>query len=326
MDLEDLYNRVALSDISILERVDEYTLYCFYLGFEPYLRTKYNSPIRSETNYDSNASFSIFLTKKIDREFFWKDSATGQSGDIFSMIRKMFRYATITETYQKIDFDFKLGFSTKEPPKGEKIKLYVNNSAKPEAKIRVKSKDFTLEDKKYWLSFGITFPTLEKYKVKSLQYFWMNDFQEVPNAPKGLAFSYQVLDKFKIYQPDTPLFKFRNNYTEQCLEGFAQLTYQTDTCVITKSTKDVMVLREYGYDAVSPRSENTPVPVQFLQYLHKRYKKIYVLFDNDMKHRGDLYQEPKIYVPLSSKEKDISDFRRAYGQQLTKDLLKTIIK
>lgn len=312
--------------MSILERVDEYSLYCRYLGFEPMLKTKYQSVIRRTGKADADPSFSLYESKKPDREYFWKDNGVGDAGDIFKLIKLQYGLKDNQEVYRKVDHDFELGFSKGEPPKEHKIVLNTLTNKAPETRIRIQSKPFTPEDLKFWASFGITPATLQLYKVKSLKYYWMNDFQEVPQAPRHLAFAYEVLGKYKIYQPYMPLFKFRNDYTEKCLEGFAQLTYATDTLVITKSTKDVMVLREFGYDAVSPRSENTPVPEPYLKYFHKKYKKVYVLFDNDMKHRGDLYQEPKIYVPIDSGEKDISDFRRAFGHQLTKDLLNTIIQ
>lgn len=287
------------------------------------LKTKYCSFIRTG---DSEPSFSMFESKKPDREYFWKDSGIGDSGDIFKLVRLRFGLQSTKEAYLKIDYDFQLGFSKDSPPPENKIKLNTLHTTKPDTKIRIASREFTQADLKFWASFGITLQTLMLYKVKSILYYWMNDFQEVPKAPKGLAFAYEVLKQYQLYQPLMPLFKFRNDFTEKCLLGFAQLTYRTDTLIITKSLKDVMVLREFGYDAVSPRSENTPIPDPFMKYLSKRFKKRFVLFDNDMKHRGDWYQEPKIYVPIASGQKDISDYRRAYGYELTKNLLNTIIQ
>ena len=311
--------------MAILERVDEYTLYCKYLEFEPMLKTKYQSVIR-RAGHDVDPSFSIFDCNKPGREFFWKDNGIGEAGDIFKLIRLKYGLKDIKEVYRKIDCDFKLGFTDGCSPPETKIVMHTLGDRKPDTRIRIQSKPFTSADLKFWNSFGVTLPTLELYKVKSIQYYWMHDFQEVPQAPKHLAFAYEVLGKYKIYQPYMPLFKFRNDYTEKCLEGFAQLTYKTDTLIITKSTKDVMVLRELGYDAVSARSENTVIPDQYMNYFYKRYRKIYILFDNDMKHKGDKYQAPKVYVPIQSGTKDISDYRCAFGSQLTKDLLNTIIQ
>lgn len=267
----------------------------------------------------------MFETKKPNREYFWKDSGIGESGDIFKLIQIRYGLSSIREAYLKVDYDFQLGFSKNEPPKENKLILNVLENRKPACKISIKSKEFTSADYGFWASFGITAKTLQKYRVKSLQYYWLYEFQTDPYVPKNLAYAFEVLKHYKIYQPFIPGFKFRNNLHEQCLEGFAQLTYTTDTLIITKATKDIMLLDELGIEAVSPRSENTPVPDQFLKHFYKKYKNILVLFDNDMKHRGDLYQAPKIYVPTESGTKDISDFRKRYGHKETKDLLQKLI-
>jgi hypothetical protein len=107
--------------------------------------------------------------------------------------------------------------------------------------------------------------------------------------------------------------------------GFQQLTYTSDTLIITKSMKDVMCLRSFGYEAVSPRSENTPLPEQAIGYFNVKYKRKFILFDNDMKHRGDWYPYPQVYVPIESGSKDISDFTRDHGPQAASELLQTII-
>ena len=86
-----------------------------------------------------------------------------------------------------------------------------------------------------------------------------------------------------------------------------------------------MCLRTFGYDAVSPRSENTPMPESFFNWADSKYKKKLVLFDNDMKHRGDWYPYTKIYVPESTGCKDISDFTRDYSPTAASQLLQTII-
>lgn len=324
VSFEDLINKHILSDVSILERVDEYTLYCKYLGYEPMLSTKYSSPIRTA---DEDPSFSIYDSRKQDREFFWKDNGAGEGGDIFKLIKLIYGYTSTKDVYKRVDIDFKLGFTDGVKPPEGKIIEHVLGSRRPDTKIRIHSKHFTVEDLKYWAQFGITYKTLIIFKVKSVKYYWLHDFQDIPTKPRGLAFAYEILTKYKIYQPFMPMYKFRNDYTEQCLGGFAQLKYVSDTLIITKSEKDVMTLFELGYESVCARSENTLIPEPFLRHFHFKYKRILILFDNDMKHKGDSYQEPKVYIPVDRLgTKDISDYRKMYGEQLTRDLLKTIIR
>jgi hypothetical protein len=312
-----------LSKETILEAVDEYSLYCFYLGFDPELKTRYSSPIRES---DPDPSFSMFYNWGEPCEFLWKDSGQGNTGDIFFLIKKMFPQLTSNQSvFEKIDTDFKLGFTKGEMTVTEKIILKNKPVDKPVTNIRIKSKEFTEEAIAFWESFGVNKHTLHYYDVTQVEYLWTNDYQEVPISPKGLAFAYKELDKFKIYQPYDREFKFRNNYPNRYIEGFFQLKRTTDLLIITKSRKDVMVLFQLGYESVSPKSENTVMPHQYFTHFAQNYKRVVVLFDNDMKHKGDSYPFEKIYVPLDSGEKDVSDYRRTFGEDATRRMLKDIL-
>src|SRR5665213_954240 len=119
MDLESIVNRFVLSDMAILERVDEYTLYCHYLGFQPLLRTRYKSSIRTG-NSDDSPSFSIFTAKFPDREYAWIDSGGRRnSGGIFDLSMLLHGHPTNREAWQKVDVDTKLGFGSKDPKQGK---------------------------------------------------------------------------------------------------------------------------------------------------------------------------------------------------------------
>lgn len=330
MDLDYLLSVVQLSDDSILQRVDEYTLYCYYLGFEPLLRFPYKSPLRTG---DSDPSFSMFLSEKDNREYFWKDSGgdtftgvAGDSGDIFKLIQILYG-DTLKECYSRINRDFELGYDSDTPPpvNAEKIVRYSAPKEAEASNIRIKRRKFFQYDIEFWLQFGITASTLKKFRVIPLFCFWMFDSQQYPIRADKLAYSYPINGKHKIYQPLSKNRKFRNNYDYMCLEGFDQLSYTTDTLIITKSSKDIMVLYEYGYEAVSPRGESMPIREEFLNHFRKKYKRILVFFDNDGKHKADDFPFPSIFVPIESHEKDISDFRRRYGHKQTELLLKKLI-
>lgn len=322
MDLEDAASRYILNDMTILERVDEYTLYCRYLGFEPMLRTKYRSRIRGG---DDSPSFSIFECNKPDRTYMWKDSGgRGESGDIFKLIKLIYGYQNRTEVLQRIDIDFKLGFLSKEPPKGKVIEFVAPENIP--AIVRIKAKSFTLAELEYWAQFGIDQPLLNRFRTHSVALYWLAKDQLCASTPAhGFCFAYQVLDRYQIYQPWAPAEKkFRQNLTDKDLHGFHQLEYQDRKLIITKSRKDVMTLAAHGYDAVSPRSENTPIVPEYLSYLEKKYDKIYTLFDNDGKHRADFYPYPVIEIPQSTGCKDPAEFRSRYGAKEFINLIQTL--
>lgn len=314
--IEDLVNRFILSDEAVLERVDEYTLYCKYLGFEPQLRTKYKSRIRTG-NSDDSPSFSIFSSNKPNREYFWKDNGgRGESGDIFKLIMLLHGYTEFKHALQKVDLDFNLNFGSPVPPQ-TKIVTYLPPEDIPSV-ISIKARAFTKYELDYWNTFGVTQALLTKFKVHSTDLYWLSADQQGGSKPAhGHCFAYQIMKRYQIYQPYAPPErKFRQNLTDKDLHGFHQLAYEQDTLIITKSRKDVMTLDSHGFEAVAPRSENTPIAPEYLRYLETKYKHIYTLFDNDGKHRRDFYpiNYKHVEIPLSTDCKDPAEHRAKYGE------------
>lgn len=314
-----------MDESDILQRVDEYTLFCHYLGFEPDLGVKYHSPIRPD---DNDPSFGIFRSRNFsNREFGWKDAGTGKYGDVFKLVEELMKleYSSCTrfQILERIKQDF--GLTTKMENKPLRIVNYVPKPRET-IDIRVKSRTFNSLDFQFWRQFNIDQPILERYKVKPISCYWSFESQQSPKFPRGLGYWYQIYPKSKLYFPnEVKEFKFRNDLTDKELEGFYQLKYQSDTLIITKSYKDVMCLASFGYEAVAARSENTKITDAYLQYFEQRYSRILVLFDNDGKHKADEYHYDKIWVPKDSGEKDISDFCKRYSPAETATLLKHLI-
>lgn len=326
--LDDYLEGAILSDKAILERVDEYALYSYYLGFAPELGPKFKSPVRDNADPDTTSSFSLFPDglKKTEYEYMWKDHGTGNSGNIFKMIGLIHGIKNKDDVYRIIDRDFELGFLENLPIEHKIISTYI-----PEPKfvcdIHIKSRPFKEKDFNYWSQYGITEQTLALYNVKAVELFWLLKQQKHPKAPGDLCYSYRIWSKHKIYRPYAANKddKFRNDYTSRHIEGFCQLKFQTDTLIITKSNKDNMMFHEFGYESVASHSENNLLSAQALSYLESKYKNIVVWYDNDGKHLADKYPYDKVYVPLESGEKDPTDFRKRYGEEATLKLIQQLI-
>jgi len=310
----------TLSLSSILTRVDEYELYCHYLGFDPDIRGTYSSPIRE---VDDSPSFSFYNAyPNAGVEFLWKDGALDQSGTIVQLVQKMYGL-THADALKKIDADFKLGFTDGSFTATKKLITHKRPVHREEAEISVNSKDyFSAAGLAFWNSFHISEETLVKFNVTELYGSTINNNQL---GYKELAFGYRIGDKYKIYCPEQKKFKFVNNYPIKFAEGFIQIAQKSDTLIITKSLKDVMVLYELGYEAISPKSETTLLPKEYFKWINVKYKRVKVLFDNDMKHNGDKYPYDKIYIPVDSKCKDVSDYIKQFGKEETKWMMKKIL-
>jgi len=317
---------LLFAERDILERVDEYALYCHYLDKEIIIGAKYHSPIRPASLYDDDPSFGIYERKlgQGPHEFLWKDQAIGKCGDIFDLVVLLYNFETRRKAMDKILHDFciqECGVMATIPMRTERVYAECTH-------IEVSSKPFTKTDFTYWKQFNITEQILNRYNTTAVRHFWLTEEQKTPSYPKGLGYSYRIWDKYQLYFPYaySKRQKFRSNLTNICVPGFLQLQRRGELCIITKSFKDVMCLDSFGYEAVSPRGESILLPQECIAWLKRQYKHVLVLFDNDMKHKGDEYPFPKIYVPkLIDFDKDPSDFCKNHGPHECADMLRQII-
>lgn len=91
-----------------------------------------------------------------------------------------------------------------------------------------------------------------------------------------------------------------------------------------------MTLYEYGITAIAPNSETIFISKAQYNKLKSLYKHIFVLYDNDlagiegMKRIKKLFPDTQLmFIPLKYKAKDISDFRKKYGDKKTFELINT---
>lgn len=316
---------LLMGEDEILEEVDEYLLYCLYLGFQPELRTRYRSPVREKQNEDSHASWSMFYnTSRLKREFAWKDSGTGQFGDIFRLVQLRYGLKSKLHAVERVKADVM-------NPNGQKLLLEASRmtvkSAEP-AEIRVKSKAFDPEDLQWWKRFTSADEALLKaFNTSRLHFYWMNAKQQAPRFPSDRAYATRIYDHYMLFFPHRDRDrKWRNDFNDDQLPGFCQLAHQSDTVIITKPMKEIIMCTAAGFEAVGARGEHTPIPENFMAYLKRTYRYIFTLFDNDGKHRGWSYDCPSIEIPLWTGHKDPTDYHLAHGLKETRHLIDSLIK
>lgn len=302
----------------ILSKVNEYDIYASYIGqFKPGLI--YNSPFRKDTN----PSFGVFLSKRTGKLLF-KDHGSGVCGDVIKFVREITGISNYNDVLQEIVRKLKITNRT------------VLKSTKPieskETIIGIVRQAFTEIDKTYWGSYHITMPTLEKFNVHSIKYYLCNGIVKGIYKDENPMYAYKVYNNFKIYRPLGDKFtKWRNNLTDIDVQGYAQLPKKGNLLIITKSLKDVMVLHEMGYNAVSPSSESTFIPDIVLNDLKKRFKHILLCFDRDIAGVSNMRKVSLktglngFLVHKSFKAKDISDAVKTNGFESVHDWLKKLL-
>lgn len=299
----------------ILSRVTEYDIYARYIG-QFKIGYIYNSPFRE----DKNPSFGIFRSRKTGKLLF-KDHGNGLCGDVIRFVQEYTGITNYNELLKQIVKDLNIKNNTVL----KSTKAYEKSE---ETVIGVVRQEFTNVDKAFWQQFGITLDTLKKYNVSSIKYYLCDGIVKGIYKDESPMYAYKVYDKFKIYRPLADKHtKWRNNLTEYDIQGLEQLPEKGELLIITKSLKDVMCLREMGYNAISPSSESTFIPDNILDILKKRFKRILVCFDRDpagVKNMRKISKKTGLYGFLTHKKfksKDISDAVKNNGFEVIKNWL-----
>ena len=307
-----------LDEESILERVDEYSIYSFYIGDELELGAAYNSPLREDDNIPS---FALFLYKN---KIFFKDHALGMSGTVLTFVKELFRYTTQLDAMSRINEDFELNLLGGNPnikALGNKPKLCSGYKIKDKL-IAIKVNSVTTnstEYLKFYENYGILPSVLKDYNVTEIdiiQYVYKKSTLVI--YPKLLTIAYRIYQKYKIYTPyGNKSNKFLNNYLISYVEGYLQLKYKHNFLIITKSLKEIMFFRShFDWDSVAGKSENTMIRRHMMLKLIQKYKYIYIWLDNDVagiRAQKAYIKEYPFLIPIYYEhvEKDPTD---AYGK------------
>ena len=310
---------VELSDEEILSRISCLDIFSYYIGKD----FKYGRAICSPLRKDKSPSFTIF--KHNSGKYFFKDFSTGDSGDCFTFLTKLYGLRRF-DTYRLVDNDFQLGISTSKftaPTKqyvGERVKA-LQNIEPSTTTIKIKSRPWNgNEDKTFWSKYGICCNILNRFHVRPAEHVWVNDNLIVSANRYNPIYAYDFgKGRMKIYQPNSK-FKWLSNTSASDLQGLSQLPDSGDTLVITKSLKDVMCLSIWDIPAVAPASESCVIPADIVKQLYDRFARICILYDFDRTGVSFANKHRKLYgfIPLfftngkfntfDYKAKDLSDF------------------
>lgn len=316
---------VTMSLRDLLELVDDYTIYSYYLGNDLKIGKLINSPLRTD---DKVPSFGIFRSRNGDLLF--KDHGIGEAGNAIKFIKLYKGIQTRDELEREL-----LRIVRKLNPEQKVLSNnHVHISSELPADIGIVRQPFTDIDKRYWKQFGISIDTLKKFNVFSIKYFLCNRVVRGTYKETSPMYAYKVYDRFKIYRPLASKYtKWRTNLTNEYVQGLAELPKEGgNLLIITKSLKDVMCLYEMGFYAVAASSETTFIPENVIQSLRSKWKHILILYDRDptgMKKAREYSRKtkfPAFFVHKKFKSKDISDAVKTCGFNTVKDWLTKTLK
>jgi len=301
----------------ILSKLREVDIFSRYF-ITPSLKDRFVNPFRDDKNPDC-----FFYIGK-NREIRFKDFSYGYNWSCFDVV--MIKYnLTFSKALQKIAVDFNLfnlNTITEQNQENKPNLTQIKNieAVQQLSKIEIKKRRFNELDIQYWKQFGLIPEDL--YYVYPLQNVFINGKITYNYNKLDPAYAYNLGEsKYKIYFP-----KRNKKYTRFLQSGnitqgkrllpkfIKENNKKFPILIITKSYKDVLVLRKLGYYGIAPSSETTLISEEEMQEYKNLFENIYLFFDNDKagienaKRYLNKYNFLKNIVIPENYSKDISDY------------------
>lgn len=272
----------------ILSKLSDEQIFHYYFG-SFVLNKAYASALR----VDHNPSTAFFIND--DGKLVYHDYARKATYDCFAFV--MERYNCDFQTaLKKIANDFGIAKDATFGPmmsyQEKRDALSFDRKAKGEKLFQFTILDWEPRHLEFWNRFHITREDLEADKyVYPIGELFINK-KRIYNPKDLIWFVYVIrnykhpFDKskvfFKTYMPHSVETKWFTNNPNTNPYGYLDLPYKTSTLIITKSKKDLMVLKKIWPDVMGVQNESEgALPAEILNKLSKRYQRIFIWFDSD---------------------------------------------
>lgn len=316
----------SVSDIK--QRVSHADLLFHYLGIDS-LPKLISSPLRSDDRHPS-----FFIYSPDGKKVLYKDFATGDKGDIYSLLKAKLNL-TFSELMHKISSEksFTKGQLQNRESQGVGFK-------KSTTDIQVRVRDWEKHDLNYWQEYGITLPWLklaEVYPISHKIILKDNKHYVFPAAKYAYVFVERKEGNLslKIYQPKVKdkRHKWYTSNNGSVVGLWTKVPKNGEKLCICSSLKDALCLwANVGIPSIYVQSETTGLSHTAQEVLKKRFNTIYICFDNDKPGIEDglkLAQDTgfhNVILPAFEDGKDISDAFKLYGKEWLTNNIKPLFQ
>lgn len=328
-DFSKVYTQPINRDF-ILSKVSDSQIFWEYFGsFE--LGKVYPSKFRKDRS--PSTGFYVGKTGKL----IYNDIATGEKLDCFAFVAKLLNI-TYAEAIRTVGVDFGIisGTSSRNLSREHLNRAeLVDKEIKKNTLIQIVPDRWKDEYLGYWREYEITKEELIGERVYPVKELYINK-KKIYNPHNLQRYAYlqhfEGKDYMKIYSPKDKSMKWVSNIPLSVPFGIDNLKPQTDTLLITKSKKDMMVLKKIHPDVIATQNESSAALPEDIQALAWSLWKIgCIIWDNDevgvsncteFNELGFTYFNiPREYYK-KFKIKDPSDFVAYYGIDALQDLMK----
>lgn len=298
----------------IRNKMTDFDILSHYFGI-----TKIPCIINSPLRVDNNPSFSLYSKDGIN--VLWTDFSTKQHGDTIDLLKEYWgeSYREVLEHLWEDSSNItNTNYNYNYTKRNYRIKS--NNNIKIECKVR-EWEDYDIE---YWKSYGISLEWLKYANVYPISHkiIIKEDGRYVFSCDK-LAYAYVEFKDgnttLKIYQPyNKSGYKWSNNHDRSVISLWTKVPKYGDRIVICSSLKDALCLScQTKIPALAVQGEGYSISNTAIKELKRRYKHIYILFDNDNAGIEDAIKLSEhtgfknIVLPKINNSKDISDLYKS---------------
>lgn len=296
-----MFKSRGVYDISgiLYSKYTDYDIFKFYIpNFE--IGTLIKSPLRK----DRTPSFSFYVNNNGNINY--KDFGTGERGNVFQFIKRKYGISYIDAVkkayYDLNNFKTAPDFQRKFEKRKSKQFFYYKYT-----KIRQKHINF-------WNQYINNLELLNHLKIYPISKIYSKNSNYIVKH----GYVYIIGNRVKFHLPENNL-KYFGNSNKNSIMGFNQINFKDRVLFLVSSMKELLVMKELGYNAIAPNSESSIIDFHIISFL-KFYFNIVILYDWDQAGRLNAIKHSKIYnVKISKyqfseiKPKDISDFSKNYG-------------
>lgn len=309
VSFEDIKNKVSDAD-----------LVAYYLGV-----TEIPCFIHSPLRQDKNPSFGLY--SKDGNRIYWTDLATREGGGVYDLLSLMW-HVNYKEVLVRIQKDIKKFTS------GASVSTYTPCAIKDIAShqsgsdLQCKVREWRQYDIDYWNSYGVPVEWLKYAEVYPISHkiIVTNGKRYVFGADK-LAYAFVERKEgkvtLKIYQPlNKARRKWANKHDKSVISLWTKIPEKGDKVCICSSLKDALCLwANTGIPALAVQGEGYSISDTAISELKRRYKNIFILFDNDEaglidgKKLAEHTHFTNVILPEFNEGKDVSDLYKSVGRE-----------
>lgn len=322
------------NNANLARNISDADLVALYLGI-------YKVPclIPSPLRKDDKPSFGLYSRDGI--KIYWKDFATKERGGIYDLLCKMWNcnYTTALSIVERDIIKFNQR-ANKQLCNSNKLFAISNqkfNIRKSDSELKCKIREWKDYDLEYWQSYGVPLSFLKYAEVYPISHkiICFGNKEYVFGADK---YAYAFVERkegkitIKIYQPfNKQGYKWSNKHDKTVVSLWTKIPEKGDKLVICSSLKDALCLwANTGIPALATQGEGYSMSETAINELKRRYKQVYILFDNDKPGLEDGLKLSKetgfinLVLPSFEGGKDVSDLYKNNPREFKRVISKLI--